>query len=120
MGRNIPKADMAFENGVENLRFYNSGSKSLEHELPCKVSCSQCGTLILDEGRNMVLLFPTLLSFRDVAQRKNFEVEYVALDLLLRDLYLTPHVDAISSILTELSTYWMASRNGQGWMARAI
>lgn len=69
---------MAFENGAENLRFYNSGSQSLEHGLPCKVSCSQCGTLIMDEGRNMALLFPTLLKFQNEAQKKNFEVQYVA------------------------------------------
>ncbi|PON24249.1 hypothetical protein TGAM01_v206937 [Trichoderma gamsii] len=69
------KSDLAFENGAENLRFYNSGSKSLEHELPCKVSCSQCGTLIMDEGRNMVLLFPTLLKFQNQIQKKNFEVQ---------------------------------------------
>lgn len=72
---------MAFENGAENLRFYNSGSKSLEHELPCKVSCSQCGTLIMDEGRNMVLLFPTLLKFQNERQKKNFDVQYVAPDI---------------------------------------
>ncbi|KAH8122609.1 hypothetical protein ACSS6W_004369 [Trichoderma asperelloides] len=69
------KSDMAFENGMENLRFYNSGSKSLEHELPCKVSCSQCGTLIMDEGRNMALLFPTLLLFQNEGQKKKFEVQ---------------------------------------------
>ncbi|KAL7925989.1 Mss4-like protein [Trichoderma austrokoningii] len=69
------KSDMAFENGAENLRFYNSGSKSLGHELPCKVSCSQCGTLIMDEGRNMVLLFPTLLKFQNETQKRNFDVQ---------------------------------------------
>lgn len=76
---------MAFENGMENLRFYNSGSKSLEHELPCKVSCSQCGTLIMDEGRNMALLFPTLLLFQNEGQKKKFEVQYVALDTCFED-----------------------------------
>ncbi|KAL7796092.1 Mss4-like protein [Trichoderma ceciliae] len=69
------KSDMAFQNGTENLRFYNSGSKSTEHELPCKVSCSHCGTLIMDEGRSMALLFPTLLSFQNEAQRRNFDVQ---------------------------------------------
>ncbi|KAL7810256.1 Mss4-like protein [Trichoderma aethiopicum] len=69
------KEDMAFESGAENLRFYNSSSQSRERELPCKVSCSYCGSLIFDEGRNMVLLFPTLLSFQNEAQRKNFDVQ---------------------------------------------
>jgi hypothetical protein len=72
---------MAFENGAENLRFYNSGSKSSKHELPCKVSCAQCGTLIMDEGRNMALLFPTLLKFQNEIQKKNFEVQFVAPDI---------------------------------------
>lgn len=31
----------------------------------------------MDEGRNMVLLFPTLLSFQNEAQKKNFAVQYV-------------------------------------------
>lgn len=66
---------MAFENGIQGLRFYNSASKRAEHELPCKVSCSYCGTLILDEGRNMILLFPTLLSFSNEEQKKNFQVQ---------------------------------------------
>ncbi|KAL7933171.1 Mss4-like protein [Trichoderma chlorosporum] len=69
------KSDMAFQTGAENLCFYNSGSQSSEHELPCKVSCSYCGTFIMDEGRNMVLLFPTLLSFESTAQRKNFDAQ---------------------------------------------
>ena len=68
---------MAFESGAENLRFYNSSSQAQERELPCKVSCSYCGSLIMDEGRNMVLLFPTLLSFENEAQRKSFDVQYV-------------------------------------------
>lgn len=94
------KSDMAFENGIENLRFYNSGSKSLEHELPCKVSCSQCGTLIMDEGRNMALLFPTLLLFQNETQKKKFEVQYVALHVCFEEhISDTPHADAISSTL---------------------
>ncbi|KAL7953199.1 Mss4-like protein [Trichoderma compactum] len=71
------KSDVAFQKGAESLRFYNSGLQSPEHKLPCKVSCSHCGTLIMDEGRNMVLLFPTLLSFQNEAQKKNFAVQYV-------------------------------------------
>ncbi|KAM0256573.1 hypothetical protein ACHAQJ_004860 [Trichoderma viride] len=29
----------------------------------------------MDEGRNMVLLFPTLLSFQNENQKKNFEIQ---------------------------------------------
>lgn len=32
----------------------------------------------MNEGRNMALLFPTLLKFQNEAQKKNFEVQYVA------------------------------------------
>lgn len=39
----------------------------------------------MDEGRNMVLLFPTLLSFQDKIQRQNFEVQYVAPDIGFKD-----------------------------------
>ncbi|KAH6604498.1 hypothetical protein Trco_006205 [Trichoderma cornu-damae] len=69
------KSDVAFQKGAENLRFYSSSAKSPDHELPCKVSCSHCGTPIMDEGRNMALLFPTLLLFPNAAQRKNFDVQ---------------------------------------------
>ncbi|KAI4176516.1 MAG: hypothetical protein LQ346_007879 [Caloplaca aetnensis] len=31
-------------------------------------------TPIMDEGRNMILLFPTLINFKDPAERKNFEI----------------------------------------------
>ena len=34
-----------------------------ERSLPCKVSCSLCGTFIADEGRNMWLAFPSLFDF---------------------------------------------------------
>ncbi|KAH7140208.1 Mss4-like protein [Dactylonectria estremocensis] len=61
----VEKADVAFEDGCRGLRFYNSGSKSPGHQLPCKVSCSNCGSHIMDEGRNMALMFPTLLALND-------------------------------------------------------
>ncbi|KND89954.1 hypothetical protein TOPH_05365 [Tolypocladium ophioglossoides CBS 100239] len=69
------KSDMAFQHGAAGLRFYNSATERAEHDLPCKVSCSHCGTLVMDEGRNMVLLFPTLLSLEDEKQRRNFEAQ---------------------------------------------
>lgn len=57
------KKDVCFIAGVEHLRFYNSSLKSQARRLPCKVSCSLCGTPIADEGRNMWLAFPTLFDF---------------------------------------------------------
>lgn len=66
---------MAFEHGVDSVGFYNSSSKERGHELPCKVSCTHCGSLIMDEGRKMVLLFPSLLHYKRKEQRKNFDVQ---------------------------------------------
>lgn len=39
----------------------------------------------MDEGRNMVLLFPTLLKFQNQIQKKNFEVQYVAPNIGFED-----------------------------------
>ncbi|EXU98843.1 glutathione-dependent formaldehyde-activating enzyme [Metarhizium robertsii] len=68
------KSDVAFETGVEHLKFYNSATKESHHELPCKVSCKWCGSHIMDEGRNMALVFPPLLS-SSAAQKENFKVQ---------------------------------------------
>ena len=62
-----------------DLQFYNStgegaGGKG-KPPLPCKVRCSKCGTLLLDEGRNMVLLFPTTLQFLSEEARRKFDVQ---------------------------------------------
>lgn len=55
------KEDMRFTHGYRGLEWYDSASKSRAHHLPCKVQCANCYTPIMDEGRNMVLLFPTLI-----------------------------------------------------------
>ena len=57
------KRDVRFTAGIEHLGFYNSSLNRRERVLPCKVSCTLCGTLIADEGRNMWLAFPTLFDF---------------------------------------------------------
>ncbi|KAH6893219.1 hypothetical protein B0T10DRAFT_592168 [Thelonectria olida] len=69
------KSDIEFENGARGLKFYNSSSKETEHHLPCKVSCAHCGSLIMDEGRNMALMFPTLLKLDGGSLRRNFEIQ---------------------------------------------
>lgn len=71
---------MVFENGTENLVFYHSGECTLGHDLPCKVSCAHCRSPIMDEGRRMVLLFPTLIKFKDKAARDLFYPKYVSLE----------------------------------------
>jgi hypothetical protein len=63
---------MAFDHGTIGLAFYHSTTKEMDHELPCKVSCDHCRTPIMDEGRNMVLLFPTLIKFESEEARQLF------------------------------------------------
>ncbi|KAL0571512.1 hypothetical protein V5O48_010446 [Marasmius crinis-equi] len=69
------KEDLVFENGPDGLGFYHSADKKAHYDLPCKVSCEYCGSLIMDEGRNMVLLFPTLIKFRSQEERDRFSPE---------------------------------------------
>jgi hypothetical protein len=42
----------------------------------------------MDEGRNMVLLFPTLLLFQDKIQRKNFDVQCVIPEIFWDNEYI--------------------------------
>ncbi len=57
------KRDIRIIRGIDCLKFYNSEQSINERILPCKVSCSICGTLIADEGRRMWLAFPSLFDF---------------------------------------------------------
>lgn len=57
------KHHVRFRAGLDHLRFFNGGLNRAERILPCKVSCSLCGTLVADEGRNMWLGFPPLFDF---------------------------------------------------------
>ncbi|KAI1166450.1 glutathione-dependent formaldehyde-activating, GFA [Nemania serpens] len=67
------KEDVHFENGASGLAFYHTPSKSARHELPAKVSCAHCRSPIMDEGRNMVLVFPSLIRFGSAEDKKLFE-----------------------------------------------
>jgi hypothetical protein len=71
------KDDINFKNGHHNLEWYDPTSKSTEHQLPCKVRCSFCHSPIMDEGRNMILLFPSLIKFKSDQDKKNFAPRYV-------------------------------------------
>ena len=66
------KEDINFKNGHHNLEWYDTSSKSTEHKLPCKVRCSFCHSPIMDEGRNMILLFPSLIKFKSQQDKENF------------------------------------------------
>jgi len=64
----FPKQQVRFTAGLDLLRFYNSEQNLSERILPCKVSCSRCGSPIADEGRRMWLAFPTLFDFGQGAE----------------------------------------------------
>ena len=57
------KRDVRITKGLKHLNFYNSERNRYERVLPCKISCSLCGTPIADEGRRMWLAFPSLFGF---------------------------------------------------------
>ena len=66
------KEDINFTRGHHGLVWYDTGEKTTRHKLPCKVSCGYCRTPIMDEGRNMILLFPTLIHFKGDVDKQNF------------------------------------------------
>ena len=72
------KRSVAFEKeSVPFLSYYSSSTGEDTHTLPCKLRCSYCGSPIMDEGRNMILLFPTLSQFESEEARQKFQVRSV-------------------------------------------
>ncbi|KAF7868312.1 hypothetical protein EAF04_004844 [Stromatinia cepivora] len=69
------KEDINFTHGHHDLGWYESEEKTTRHKLPCKVSCSYCRTPIMDEGRNMILLFPSLIKFKSKEEKERFNPE---------------------------------------------
>jgi hypothetical protein len=67
------KEDINFSHGHHDLEWYDPSTKSIAHKLPCKVRCSFCHSPIMDEGRNMILLFPSLIKFKGVEERDKFK-----------------------------------------------
>ncbi|KAK7745816.1 hypothetical protein SLS53_002533 [Cytospora paraplurivora] len=67
----VHKSDLRFVNGADGLNFYSSTLRKPVRELPCKAYCATCHTPILDEGRNMVMLFPELI--KDIHSEKGKE-----------------------------------------------
>ena len=71
------KKDIQFtKDSLQHLSFYNNELKKNEHILPCKLSCSYCHSLIADEGRNMFLLFPTILDFKSNTNDGRFPKQF--------------------------------------------
>lgn len=70
------KDDVNFTKGCSGLSFYSSSQNSQKYQIPTKVSCSFCHTPIMDEGRNVCLLFPQLIELEGTHgdQREQREV----------------------------------------------
>ncbi|KAJ5462579.1 hypothetical protein N7475_007523 [Penicillium sp. IBT 31633x] len=70
------KNDMSFTSGSHGLVFYSSTHQSQDYDLPTKVSCANCRTLIMDEGRNVCLIFPQLIELEGSSdeQRQKREI----------------------------------------------
>src|ERR1700760_4438539 len=71
------KEDINFEHGHHDLEWYDPTSKSTEHKLPCKVRCRYCHSPIMDEGRNMILMFPSLIDLNTQEARDKFKPRWV-------------------------------------------
>ncbi|CRG87496.1 hypothetical protein PISL3812_04514 [Talaromyces islandicus] len=74
------KTDVRFTRGVESLMFYSSHEKTREYQVPTKVYCVHCSSPIMDEGRNMCLIFPELIDLGEteeehLTRRKVFEID---------------------------------------------
>ncbi|KAH8701999.1 Mss4-like protein [Talaromyces proteolyticus] len=74
------KTDVRFTRGVDTLMFYSSHEKSREYQVPTKVYCANCNSPIMDEGRNMCLIFPELIDLGETEEeylirRKVFEID---------------------------------------------
>ncbi|KAF4633773.1 hypothetical protein G7Y89_g4344 [Cudoniella acicularis] len=67
------KENINFTHGHHDLGWYESTEKTTEHKSPCKVSCAYCRAPIMDEGRNMILLFPSLIKFKSKKEKENFD-----------------------------------------------
>lgn len=111
------KEDINFTQGHHDLGWYESSEKTTIHKLPCKVSCAYCRTPIMDEGRNMILLFPTLINFKSPEDRKNFEPRWAlsaSFQINHNKLLMVMIIAAICSTLVASSISMTASRSGQG------
>jgi hypothetical protein len=71
------KDDINFLHGHHDLEWYDPTEKSVEHKLPCKVRCNFCHSPIMDEGRNMILLFPSLVHLKTEQDKLNFKPRWV-------------------------------------------
>lgn len=62
----LEKTDVHFLSGVDNLAFYHLADSSHEHKLPCKIACRTCRSPIMDEGRKILVIYPSLIDFDEL------------------------------------------------------
>ncbi|KAI0077896.1 hypothetical protein K474DRAFT_1661129 [Panus rudis PR-1116 ss-1] len=70
----FPKTSVRLVKNVDNsLHFFSTAKRTGEHYVPCKVSCNVCRSPIFDEGRNVVLAYPSSFKFEDGHVPKEFQ-----------------------------------------------
>jgi len=68
----MPKTDVLFTCSTDKLSFYRTEDQKTEHILPCKLSCARCHSPIADEGRNMMLMYPSTFDWQNKEDREPF------------------------------------------------
>lgn len=119
------KSDIVFTKGTEGLTFYSSQDKSRDYQLPTKVACSHCRSPIMDEGRNVCLVFPELIDYEASEKdhdewRRAFAPKYVH-TTAWRGIPVTIRLMSIDYISSTPVAQWksqMGSRSGRHWTSR--
>ncbi|KAL1704770.1 Mss4-like protein, partial [Schizophyllum commune] len=62
----LQKTDVHFLSGVDNLAFYHLADSSHERKLPCKIACRTCRSPVMDEGRKILVIYPSLIDFDEL------------------------------------------------------
>lgn len=62
----FPKTSCRMVQNKENaLHFFSTETIDDTHHVPCKVSCNRCRAPLFDEGRNMIMAYPSSFLFED-------------------------------------------------------
>ncbi|KAJ6110843.1 hypothetical protein N7486_003078 [Penicillium sp. IBT 16267x] len=69
------KQDISFAKGSSGLSFFSATLNSQKYDMPTKVSCSYCHTLIMDEGSNTCLVYPQLIQLEGSAEERRKQLE---------------------------------------------
>lgn len=119
------KHDISFTHGSSGLSFYSASHNSQDYGTPTKVSCSFCRTPIMDEGRNVCLLFPQLIELEGSPdeqrkQRERFKPTSVfPWKTRIEMKHANPAAGAISTTSSACSISPTEALNGPKWMVAA-